>query len=93
MSIVVRFNPTNVNRERYDESLRRLEEAGLWPDPAGLKLHVAFGPEDNMRVSEIWDSQEQFEAYGQQLVPILTDIGIEFSGEPEIFEVHNLVSR
>ena len=46
-----------------------------------------------MRVSEIWDSQEQFEAYGQQLVPILTDIGIEFSGEPEIFEVDNLVSR
>ena len=93
MSIVVRFNPTNVNREKYDDSLRRLEEAGLWPNPAGLELHVAFGPEDNMRVSEIWDSQEQFEAYGEQLMPILADIGIEFSGGPEIFEAHNLVTR
>ena len=93
MSIVVRFNPTNVNREKYDESLRRLEEAGLWPNPAGLELHVAFGPEDNMRVSEIWDSQEQFEAYGQQLMPILADVGIEFSGGPEIFEAHNVVTR
>ncbi len=93
MSIVVRFNPTNVNREKYDDSLRRLEEAGLWPNPAGLELHVAFGPEDNMRVSEIWDSQEQFEAYGQQLMPILADVGIEFSGGPEIFEAHNLVTR
>ena len=91
MSIVVRFNPTNVNREKYGESLRRLEEAGMWPSPAGLELHVAFGPEDNMRVSEIWASQEQFEAFGQRLMPILADIGIEFSGGPEIFEVHNLV--
>ena len=93
MSIVVRFNPTNVNREKYDESLRRLEQAGLWPSPVGLEFHVAFGPEDNMRVSEIWTSQEQFEAYGQQLMPILADIGIEFSGAPEIFEAHNVVTR
>ena len=93
MSIVVRFNPTNVNREKYDESPRRLEQAGLWPDPAGLELHVAFGSEDSMRVSEIWASQEQFEAYGQQLMPLLADIGIEFSGQPEISDVHNLVKR
>ena len=38
MSIVVRFNPTNVTREKYDESVRRLEQAGLWPNPAGLEL-------------------------------------------------------
>lgn len=90
MSIVVRFKPTNVTKEKYDESLRRLEEAGLWPDPAGLELHVLFGPEDDLRVSEIWSSPEQFQAYGEKLMPILSDIGIEFSGEPEVFEVHNL---
>jgi hypothetical protein len=93
MSIVVRFSPTNVDREKYDESLRRLEQAGLWPSPAGLELHVAFGPEDNMRVSEIWDSREQLEAYGEQLMPILAEIGIEFSAGPEVFEVHNIAKR
>ena len=93
MSIVVRFNPTNVNREKYDESLRRLEKAGLWPSPAGLQLHVAFGPEDNMRVSEIWDSREQLQAYGEKLMPLLADAGIQFSGDPEIFEAHNIVKR
>jgi len=93
MSIVVRFNPANVTREKYDESIRRLEEAGMWPDPAGLEVHVLFGPEGDLRVSEIWASREQFEAYGEQLMPILADIGIEFSAGPEIFEVHNLVKR
>ena len=91
MSIVVRFNPTNVDRAKYDASMRRLEEAGLWPNPPGLELHVAFGDEDNMRVSEIWASREQFQAFGEGLMPILTDIGIEFSGEPEVFDVHSLV--
>jgi hypothetical protein len=93
MSIVVRFKPTNVTREKYDESVRRLEQAGVWPSPAGLEFHVLFGPEGNLRVSEIWDSREQMEAFGEQLMPILADIGIEFSGPPEIFEAHNIVKR
>jgi hypothetical protein len=93
MSIVVRFNPVNATREKYDESVRRLEEAGSWPNPDGLEIHVLFGSEGNLRVSEIWDSREQLEAFGEVLMPILTDIGIELSGEPEIFEVHNLITR
>jgi hypothetical protein len=81
-----------VTKEKYDESLRRLKEAGEFP-PEGMELHVAFGPEDNMRVSEVWDSREQLQAFGDRLMPILTDIGIEFSGEPDIFEVHNAIKR
>lgn len=92
MSFVVRFAPTNVTKEKYDESLRRLEEAGEFP-PEGMDYHVAFGPEDNLRVSEIWDSREQMQAFGDRLMPILTEIGIEFSGEPEILEVHNIIRR
>jgi len=92
MSVLVRFTPTNVTKEKYEESLRRLKEAGEFP-PEGMELHVAFGPEDNMRVSEVWDSREQLQAFGDRLMPILADIGIEFSGEPEIIEVHNVISR
>jgi len=92
MSIVARFNPTNLTREKYDESVRRLEEAGAWP-PNGLDYHVFFGPEGNMRVSEIWDSRAQLDAFGEQLMPILADVGIEFSGDPEIFEIHETFRR
>jgi len=92
MSIVVRFSPTNLTAEKYDESVRRLEEAGAWP-PDGLDYHVFFGPEGNMRVSEIWDSREQLEAFGERLMPILADVGIEFSGDPEILEIHATFRR
>ena len=79
MSIVVRFHPTNATKEKYDESMRRMEAAGIWPNPPGLEVHVAFGPDDDLRVSEIWSSQEQFEAFGEKPMPILSEMGIEFS--------------
>jgi hypothetical protein len=93
MSIVVRFNPTNLTTEKYDESFRRLEEAGIGFPPDGLDSHVFFGSEGDLRVSEIWDSREQLEAFGERLMPILVDTGIEFSGEPEILEVHKIIKR
>ena len=92
MSIVVRFNPTGVTTEQYDETIRRLEAAGEFP-PDGLAYHIFFGPADDLRVSEVWDSQEQFEAFGQRLMPILTDVGIQFEGPPDVLEVHNIIAR
>ena len=92
MSVVARFTPTNLTTEKYEESLRRLKEDGEFP-PEGMEYHILFGSEGNMRVSEIWDSREQMQAFGERLMPILVDIGIEFSGEPEIFDVHNIVRR
>ena len=93
MSIVVRLSPTDLTREHYDEVERRLESAGVWPNPDGLEFHVLFGSEGSLRVSEIWDSREQFDAFGEHLQPILADVGIGFSAEPEVFEVFRIVKR
>jgi hypothetical protein len=92
MSVVARFTPANLTTEKYEEANRRLEEAGVWP-PDGLDYHVCFGSEGNLRVSEIWDSREQQSAFSERLMPILADVGIELSGEPEFFEVHNIIRR
>jgi hypothetical protein len=58
-----------------------------------MDYHVCFGSEGDLRVSEIWDSQEKFEAFGERLMPILADVGIQFSGDPEVLEVHNIIKR
>jgi hypothetical protein len=89
MSIVVRFSPRSLTAQKYDETSARIRETVDWP-PDGLDVHVCFGSDANLRVSEIWDSREQFEAFGERLMPMLAEAGIEFSGEPEVFEVHNL---
>jgi len=91
MSIVVRFTPTSLTTEQYDESVRRMTESGEFP-PEGMDYHVCFGTDGNLRVSEIWDSREQLAAFGERLMPVLADVGIE-PGEPEVLDVHNIVRR
>jgi len=92
-SILVRFKPAdNVTLEQYDESISRLEKLGDWP-PEGLEYHVAFRSNGNFRVSEIWDSRKQLEAFEERLMPLLKDIGIELAGKPEVLEIHNTVKR
>lgn len=53
---------------------------------SALDYHVCFGTNGNLRVSEIWDSQEQLDAFGEQLMPVLSEVGIPDPGEPEVME-------
>ncbi|TMK25144.1 MAG: hypothetical protein E6G64_16455 [Actinobacteria bacterium] len=72
--------------------MRKLDKSGDWL-PDGLEYHVAFGTNGNVRVSEIWDSKEQFDAFGKRLMPLLEESGIELSGPPELIEIHNIEKR
>ncbi|MEA2140455.1 MAG: hypothetical protein QOC91_554 [Solirubrobacteraceae bacterium] len=91
MSILIRFTPASLTAEQYDETIRRLQANGPWP-PDGLEYHVCFGSEGNLRVSEIWDSREQLDAFGERQMPVLSDVGIQ-PGEPEVVAIHNIVRR
>jgi hypothetical protein len=93
MSIVVRYHPASLTAEKYDATNSKLEEAGLeWPAD-GLDYHVCFGTDGSLMVSEIWDSREKWEAFGERLMPLLAESGIEFSKEPEVFEVLSSTKR
>jgi len=93
MSIVVRYHPVSLTAEKYDATNQQLEAAGIeWP-PDGLDYHVCFGTDGNLNVSEIWDSREQWQAFGERLMPVLAESGIEMSGEPDVFEVHDSIKR
>jgi hypothetical protein len=87
--LLIRFAPASLSAEQYDESIRRLEAAGDFP-PDGLKLHVCFGTDGQLKVSEVWNSKEQLDAFGERLMPLLAEVGID-PGEPEVIEVHNLI--
>ena len=58
--------------------------------PAGRLYHVCFGDTDILRVSDLWESLEAFEKFGETLRPLMQGLGI---GPPEIefFEVHNII--
>ena len=91
MSILARFTPNSLTAEQYDEAIREMDEVNSPPE--GRDYHVCFGSDGDLRVSEIWDSREQFEAYGEKLMPKLAEIGIDPGPEPEIIEIHNIAKR
>ena len=92
--VLARFTAApSMTTEKYDESIKRLKASGAqWP-PDGLDYHVCFGTDGSLNVSEIWDSREQWEAFGERLMPVLSDTGIEFSSEPEVFDIHSITRR
>jgi hypothetical protein len=91
--LLVRFTAAgDVSTDQYYETIRRLEKSGDWL-PEGLDYHCAFRSNGKFRVSEVWDSREQFDAFGKRLMPVLKDVGIELSGEPETLEIENIIKR
>ena len=91
MSILVRFSPPSMTAEQYDSILARLTEEGIQPAP-GLELEVCYGAGDQMKVSLLFDSQEELDAFGERLAPILEEMKLD-PGEPEVLEVHNIIRR
>lgn len=91
MSVLIRFAPASLTAEQYDSAVRRLTEKGVLP-AEGLDYEICFGSGDKLRVSQVWDTQEQLEAFGARLMPILAQLGID-PGEPEVVAVHNIMKR
>jgi hypothetical protein len=61
MSILVRYTGApGLTADTYDESMPPVEESGEFP-PDGLEYHVAVSSGGSFRVSEIGDSNEQFD--------------------------------
>ncbi len=93
MAIVVRHKPKGLTKEKYDATTERLDQGDVgWP-PEGLDYHVCFGEDGSLNVSEIWDSREQWEAFAEKLFPALSEAGVEFSGDPDVFELHDSFRR
>jgi hypothetical protein len=91
MSVLIRFAPPALAAAQYDEVVSRLTADGVFPAD-GLDYEICFGSDDNLSVSQVWDSQQQLDAFGAKLMPVLAEFGID-PGKPEVIEVHNIIRR
>ena len=89
MAIGVFFYPDEMTADQYSELLRRLEAAGQGA-PKGRHHHFAFGDGQSLMVVDVWESQEDFAAFGDVLAPILEELQIE--AEPGLLELYNSIS-
>jgi hypothetical protein len=90
MAIGVYFPMQSMSTQQYDDVVRRLESAGAG-SPPGRSYHCAFSGGGGLHVFDVWDSQESFDKFGQTLMPILGEVGVD-PAEPQIAEVHNVIT-
>lgn len=95
MAIVTVFQGPSLTQEQYEESIRRLsgknrmESPSDWP-VAGLVVHIAGKSPNGFRVVDVWESEESFRNFGDSLMPILKDLGIDV--QPEVYPAHTVVT-
>jgi hypothetical protein len=90
MAILIRYAPSSLTREQYDKVNEILQENGPDGPPPPLQMHVLFGEAPDFRVSEIWESQEEWQqAWDGGLKAALTSAGVELP-EPDKFPIHEM---
>ena len=88
MAVGIYFS-ASMSPAQYDKAVQKLGQAGA-STPKGRTYHAAFLEGDKLAVFDVWDSKEEFEAFGRTLMPVLKEVGIE-SPEPQIAEIHDII--
>ena len=86
---LIHFKHGGFTAAKYADTIEQLNAAGAG-SPKGRNYHVSYGDPNNLEVTDIWNSMEEFQAFGQTLIPILQSLGLEL-GEPAVSEVHNVI--
>jgi hypothetical protein len=85
MAIGIYFPVQGMTLDTYNQVHARLSEIGQG-EPDGRTSHTGFAVGDGVQVFDVWESPEKFEAFGEHLMPILGELGID-AGQPVIGEV------
>ncbi|HWC38945.1 MAG TPA: hypothetical protein VG476_10465 [Acidimicrobiales bacterium] len=91
------FQGPTLTQEQYEQSVSRLtggkknimESPTDWP-VEGLLVHIAGPGQGGFRVVDVWESEESFRRFGDTLMPILQELGINV--QPDIYPAHAFVS-
>jgi hypothetical protein len=96
MAVVFVHQGPTVTQENYEAVVKKLtdgkekmESLSDWPVD-GILVHAAGQTADGFRVVDVWESEEKCRAFGDQLGPLLEEVGI--TDPPELYPAHTFVS-
>ena len=96
MAVVLVHQGSGLTREQYEETVRRIsggkgrmESPSDWP-VEGLLVHIAGEGPNGFRVVDVWESEEACRRFGEQLGPVLEEVGV--TAQPEIYPPDAFVS-
>jgi len=87
--ILVIFEFPKTTTQMYDKTVEELLSTGVLPNKS-LLHHAAAPNNGTMVVTDIWESADAFNKFGEKMMPIATKAGIPMV-PPRIYPVHNIM--
>jgi hypothetical protein len=73
--IGVYIRPAGMTEEQYRSIDSRLRDSGV--EPKGMKMHSCFGEGEGLAIFDVWESEEDFNAFAAHLGPLVAAAGLE----------------
>ena len=93
VGVGVQVELKGVTLDQYDEMVKRM---GFEPQGAGAPgclFHWVTKTPDGIRVTDVWDRQEDYETFAKEkLGPITQAVGVQAQPETQYFDVHNYLT-
>ncbi len=88
VAVVMDFNGGTL--EQYDQVLEKMQLAPGGPGPRGAMFHWCAATDSGIRVTDVWQSREQFDAFARdQIGPFTAEVGLPGPPEAAFFDVHS----
>lgn len=89
MAFALFIEPPSMTAAQYDDIMRGLDAAGAGA-PAGRLYHACFGTGDQLRILDVWESQESLDAFVGTLLSLPGDWEGLDPGEPELAALYRV---
>jgi hypothetical protein len=90
MPVAVVMDFEGATLDQYDQVLEKMGLTPGGPGPKGALFHRVTATEDGIRVTDVWETQAQFEQFAQeQIGPFTQEVGFEAPPELTYHDVHS----
>jgi hypothetical protein len=75
--------------DQYDQVVQKMGLTPGGPTPPGALFHWVTATDNGVRVTDVWESREQFERFAEeQIGPLSAEVGLS-TPQPTFYEAHN----
>ena len=93
MAVGVVMDLGGATLDQYDQVIEKMDLTPGGPGPAGLLFHWVTQTGDGIRVTDVWETREQFDRFAQeQIGPFTAEVGVPNPPEISVFEVHSYLT-
>ena len=92
VGVVLEFDGATL--DQYDQVIEKMGLAPQGPGAPGGIFHWVTKTDNGIRVTDVWETREQFENFAQQQIgPYTQEVGIESPPEVTFYDVHNYLTE